>query len=68
MGKKTKVLHCSNCKRKTVHNLVGTEHVAEECWCIRALWGISTLGMSELLKKKYYQCSVCKRIEEVEPF
>ena len=67
MAKKTKVLYCPHCGRKTVHNLVGKEHVADDCWCIRALWGLGSLGLSELLQTKYYQCSVCKNIKEIEP-
>ena len=66
MAKKVKVLYCPKCGRKTVHKLAATEHPMVECTFLRAFWAIGSLGLSEILRTNYYQCSVCGYVQTIE--
>lgn len=62
---KTKVRHCSKCRKDTVHTLVGKDAMCEGLGLIRGFMAIATLGITETIGvDKYYQCQKCGEIDK----
>ena len=57
-------LWCEKCCERTLHNYVGSRSDYEDCGIARGILAVMSLGISEIQRDKYWQCSKCGEIRK----